>query len=273
MCGKVAFVADTDRMSDSTVSVAPLSLRGVSNTSSPSFSDLLDDAAFLSLEHQLRLEEAVGQHNWNVDLQAQRFTFTGEHELTCTDVHLLGSAAPGPGSWLWAWANPSGYPEAVTALTTAVRDFGREHGIPELAEPEVPFGALPGAPDHPRVVAALMTEAAKAVSGRWTSYTAEVGSGTHASFMIEHPDFALPAPEGPRTMRVIQEGLSGLPLRDVRRALYSYGVRRGLTAEFDPSGGRLDLTGPDFQATVGFDEQGRVTAVDGKMAGGEAAQD
>ncbi|WP_017541697.1 MULTISPECIES: DUF6882 domain-containing protein [Nocardiopsis] len=244
----------------------------MSKSSSPSFADLLDDAAFLSLEHQLRLEDVVGQHDWHVDLQQPRFRFTGAQELACTGVHLLGSAAPGPGSWLWAWANPSGYPEAVTALSAAVRDFGREHGIPELAEPEVPFGALPGAPDHPRVVAALMTEAAKAVAGRWTSYTAEVGSGTHASFMIEHPDFALPAAEGPRVMRVIQEGLSGLPLRDVRRALYSYGVRRGLTAEFDPSGSRLDLSGTAFQATVGFDEQGRVSTIDGKMSGGEAEQ-
>nr|WP_307869134.1 DUF6882 domain-containing protein [Nocardiopsis sp. B62] len=80
----------------------------------PTFHDLLNDAAILSLEHQLHMETVVGNSNWNVDLAEPRFEFSGESELVCDRLHLLGSAAPGPGSWMWAWANPSGFSPEVT---------------------------------------------------------------------------------------------------------------------------------------------------------------
>src|SRR5262245_28810246 len=105
--------------------------------------NLLDDAAILSLEHQLHLEEVVGQHSYDVDLQQQRFTFTGAQTINCTGLHMLGSAAPGPRSWLWGWANPSGFPQSLAALSATLRDFGHQHGIAELASAEVPFDALP----------------------------------------------------------------------------------------------------------------------------------
>ncbi|MGP3930224.1 DUF6882 domain-containing protein [Nonomuraea sp. KM88] len=231
---------------------------------SPTFTNLLDDAALFSFEHQLHLEEVLGEHSWNVDLQQPRFGFTGARALTCTRFHLLGSAAPGPRSWLWAWANPSGYPTEVTASSAALRDFGRRHGIPELASAEVPFDALPGPAEDPAFAAALLTEAAKAVSGHWTSYNGDAGGGTRAAFLIEHPEFRLPPPEPARVMRVLQEGITGLPLTDRRRALHGYAVRRGLGVDW--SGGQARLTGPGFEATVAFDEQGRLAELKATMS-------
>ncbi|WP_433323075.1 DUF6882 domain-containing protein [Spirillospora sp. CA-294931] len=224
--------------------------------------NVLDDAAILSLEHQLHLQEVVGEHNWNVNLQEQRFDFTGGRALTCSRVHLLGSAAPGPESWLWAWANPAGYPEELTALSGRVRDFGQRYGIRELASAEVPFNALPGGTDDPRFeparVAAMLLDAAKVVSGSWTSYHAEVGQGTRAAFLIEHPEFRLPAPAFPRVMRVLQQSVAELPLTDHRRAVYAYAQRRQLAATFTPDHARLTLTGPDFTVNVDFDQYNRV---------------
>ncbi|MGW5312130.1 DUF6882 domain-containing protein [Nocardia thailandica] len=228
--------------------------------------NLLDDAALLSLEHQLHLSEVAGERPWSVDLQgAGRFSFTGDQPIVAERLHLLGSAAPGPRSWLWAWANPSGYSEEVTGLARAVREFGVQHGIAELSEPEVPFDALPGAPEDPAQVVSIFMDAAKAVSGLWTSYNGPVGGGTRAAFVIEHPSFRLPAPDGPKVATLLQQGIQGLALSDHRRALHSYATKRGLGAQWDAEWTRLTITGPRLDATVLFDEYARVQRIDARM--------
>ncbi|GLW64802.1 hypothetical protein Arub01_30460 [Actinomadura rubrobrunea] len=225
--------------------------------------NVLDDAALLSLEHQLRLEEVVGRHNWHMDLREGLFEFTGSRNLRCTRVHLLGSAAPGPQSWLWAWANPTGYSESLTAASVKVREFGQQYGIPELASAEIPFTAVPGGPAdfrlEPARVASTLLDAAKVVSGVWTSYHADVGRGTRAAFLLEHPEFQLPPPAFPRVMRILQQGLAEMPLRDQRRAIHSYARLRQLGAAFNHDYTELSITGPGFGIQVSFDPQGRVS--------------
>ncbi|MEV5889195.1 DUF6882 domain-containing protein [Nonomuraea fuscirosea] len=235
---------------------------GVQN--SLTFTNLLDDAALISLEHQLHLEEVLAEHSWHVDLQARRFEFTGVQPRTCTAFHLLGSAAPGPASWLWAWANPSGFPAEVAATAARLRDFGLQHGIQELASAEVPFSALPGSPTEPHLVAGLMTEAAKAVTGHWTSYNGDAGGGTRAAFLVEHPDFRLPPIEPVRVMRVMQQALAGLRLSDHRRVLYSYAKHRGLGVKFE--GDQVRLSGPGLSAVVDFDHLGRIAHINAGLS-------
>ncbi len=236
----------------------------------PTFLELQDDAALLSFEHQLHLSETVGEHSWQTDLAEPRFSFIGDHPLTCTSVHLLGSAAPGPKSWLWSWANPFGYRREVVELAEQVRDWGQRHGVPELATAEVPFDALPGSPTEPAHVASLMTEATKAVTGRWTGYQGPVGGGTRAGFLIEHPEFRLPPPEGPRVSRVLQQGLVDLRLYDHRRAFHSYATNRGLTVDHDDA--QMRITGPAFTVTVRFNDQNLVTAMSANLEPEQAGQ-
>jgi hypothetical protein len=228
--------------------------------------NVLDDAAILSLEHQLHLADVLGEHNWHVDLGARRFEFTGSHTITCTACHLLGTAAPGSRSWLWGWANESGLPPEVTALSASLRDFGHQHGIGELTTAELPFDALPGAPTEPHQVVGILTDVAKVVSGRWTAYNGEAGGGTRVAFLVEHPEFRLPPPEPARTARVLQQGLAELHLTDHRRAIHSYAMRRPLGVTFAPDGASCSLRGPGFEAAVEFDHLGRVTSIKGTMS-------
>lgn len=230
----------------------------------PAFVNLLDDAAFLSLEHQLHLADVLGEHSWQVNLQTRVFTFDTEHgSIECTDFHFLGTAAPGPGSWLWSWANRSGFPESVAALAASVRDFGVEHEITELSAPELPFDSLPFDQPESYQVAAVLTEAAKAVTGRWTGYQGPAGDdGTRAAFLVEHPDFQLPPAEGPRIMRTLTEGLSGLALYDQRRALNSYLSLRGLNPAFSSDENQLIVDSPVLAGTIGFDEYGVVASLE-----------
>lgn len=224
---------------------------------------MLDDAAFMSLEHQVHVDEDVlsqlGEHRWDVDLATARFWFTGDRgTLECTGVHLLGSAAPGPRSWLWSWANSAQYPTAVTALAVALREYGQQNGIAQLASAEVPFDQWPGSPAEAVLVAAAAAEAAKAFSGRWVHYTPAANSGgTRVALLLEHPSFALPPLDPARLMRVLTQGLQTLQITDHRRALNTYAHRRGLQAVFEPDGSSLLLVAPGFSATVTFDGQGR----------------
>lgn len=231
----------------------------------PTFTELLDDAALLSFEHQLRLAEVLGDHSWRVDLAAQVFGFTGARPRTCTRFHLIGSAAPKPRSWLWGWANPTGYAKPLLGLGEYVRDFGVRNGIRELAEPEIAFGELPGAPEDPISVARMFVEAAKIVGGSWTSYTGDAGGGTRATFLVEHPEFVLPAPEPARVMRVLQQSLLELTLDDHRRAFHSYATRRGLSSVFDADATVLTIRGPGLTATVHFGLDGRVDDISASL--------
>ncbi|MFE1595365.1 DUF6882 domain-containing protein [Nocardia sp. NPDC058705] len=231
-------------------------------------SNLLDDAALYSYEHQLHLADVVGDRGWSVDLAVGRFTLTGDQPIECERMHLLGSAAPGPQSWLWAWGNPAGYPDLVTGLSQSVRDIGTRYGISQLADAEVPFRALPGSPDRPEVVVNVFMDAAKAISGVWTAYSGPVGGGTRAAFLIEHPSFVLPAPFAPRVARVIQEGLTGLPITDRRRALHAYANHRGLGIQWSGDHSSATVTGSGLTGTITFDELARMTGMDLQMGNG-----
>lgn len=226
--------------------------------------NLLDDAAFLSLEHQLHLADVLGEHSWRVDMQRGMFTFDTEHgSVECTEFHLLGTAAPGPRSWLWSWANRSGFPESVSALAASVRAFGIEHEIAELSAPELPFDSLPFDRPEPFQVAAVQTEAAKAVTGHWTGYQGPAGAdGTRAAFLVDHPDFRLPPPDGHRIMRTLSEGTAGLALHDHRRALNSYLSLRGMNPSFSPDESRLLVDSPVLTGGIEFDEQGLIGSID-----------
>lgn len=232
--------------------------------------DVLDNAQILSLEHQIHLEAILGNHDWDVDLAEPRLEFTGPlieftdgPTIECTRFHWLGSAAPGPQSWLWAWANATaaGSAESVTALSRAVRDFGQRHGIAAFASGEVAFDSLPGSPTDPAEAAALIADAAKSVTGRWTSYSGRIGGGgTYMVFLVEHTVFELPPPTASSVASVLQR-ISDLQLTDQQDRVRRYALQRQLQAVFTPDRGYLTLIGSDFESTVEFDEHGRVSGV------------
>lgn len=236
----------------------------------PTFAELQDDAALLSFEHQLHLTDTVGIPPWSADLAVPRFSFGGDTPLTASAVHVLGSAAPGPGTWLWSWANPVGDHPAAIALAEQLREFGAEHGIPEFTEPEIPFADLPGSPTEPLHVVSLMMEAAKAVTKRWTGYQGPVGRGTRLGMLIEHPSFVLPEPDGLRVSRVLQQGVVDLRFADQRRGFRSYAVNRGLRLLETET--QMRIEGQTFTVTANFDDRNLMTAMTVDMRGPDQQQ-
>lgn len=235
---------------------------------SPNLANLCDDAAFLSFETQLHLIDVLGDRRWDVAMDSGRFVFSGgtgddTDDIECTRMHFVGTAAAGPQSWQWAWASSQGWPDDVVDLATWVHGFGQQYGIAELSEPQIAFADVPA--DDPVGVATILADATKAASARWASYTPEAAAGTRAVFLLDHPSFALPAPAGPRVVRVLSEGLMGAGmLTDHRRAVSAYAAARPLGIQATPDG-NIDLTCPDGTISVRFDEQNRIAGIQAQL--------
>lgn len=226
----------------------PQTAHGTAAQDVPALQDLVDDAAFLSHEHQLHLTDLHGDDAWAADLTTGVFTFTAPDGGTATcRLQFLGTAAPGPGTWMWAWQNVNGFHDAV--LTAA--ESTRRTGLREAAEPELPL-----ADD----LAHRLALAAKAVTGSFAHYSAPVGGGTRAWFLLDDADLALPAPSVPRVVRTLSEGLLSVTVVDHRRAVASYASARGLPAVEDGTGAVV-LDVPDGTVTVRFDERGRIAGI------------
>lgn len=226
----------------------PQTAHGTAAQDVPALQDLVDDAAFLSHEHQLHLSDLHGDDAWAADMTTGVFTFTAPDGVTATcRLQFLGTAAPGPGTWMWAWQNVNGFPDGV--LTAA--ESARRTGLREAAEPELPL-----ADD----LAHRLALAAKAVTGSFTHYSAPVGGGTRAWFLLDDADLALPAPSVPRVVRTLSEGLLSVTVVDHRRAVASYASARGLPAVEDRTGAVV-LDVPDGTVTVRFDERGRIAGI------------
>jgi hypothetical protein len=222
--------------------------------------DVLDDGAFISVERQRRLADLVGEggpygDRWDVDLTAGVLSFTGRDGTLTTPAHVIGSAAPGPGTWMWAWHNVNAFPDAVVARSAQVREFGTRFALPELTTPEVP---LRGEPRQDAVEYAVV---AGLVNGGLPHYTAAVGGSTIVALVVDEPRAALPPPSGVTAATVISEALAGGAVVDHRRALAAYAELRGLGLE--TAGPDTVLVAPDGRLTVRFDEVGRITGLTG----------
>lgn len=226
--------------------------------------DVLDDGAFVSVERQRRLADLLGEggeyaDRWDVDLDAGTLTFTGRGGTLVTPAHLVGTAAPGPGSWMWAWNNVNGFSDAVVARAGAVRDFGARFGIKELASAEVPLRG------EPRQDAVEYAVAAGLVNGGLPHYTAEVGGGTVVAFVVDEPRAALGAPSVATAASVVAEALANGAALDHRRALEAYGELRGFGVP-EQTDDLVVLEAADGRLTARFDAEGRITGLDGTIA-------
>ncbi len=87
---------------------------------------------------QATLEDEFGVgrwSKWNADLARRKLIFSDETgpRVVC-DVQVAGTT--GHHDWMWAWANPS-FPDQIVTDGEAVRAFGLEHQMGQLAEPNV----------------------------------------------------------------------------------------------------------------------------------------
>mgnify|MGYP001580212341 FL=1 len=230
---------------------------------------LADRAALFTALRQDALSaaaDALGEHRWDADMAAGTLTFTANDDPSrqlVTRAHLVATIAPGPRSMLWAWAHPQGDTQGVAAQLQA---YGAEHGIVELTSPEVPFPADAAADEDWIAQAAhVVGGVAVELTGRAPYYSAPVGGGTRAVFLLDAPLAPLTVADAVIALPRI---LSGTALTDARTAVWDLARLANWTLTWtDESFSGATVVDVSGSATFRFDEQARITGIESTLAG------
>lgn len=208
--------------------------------------------------------DALGDHRWDADMAAGTLTFTANDDTSrqlTTRSHLVATIAPGPRSLLWAWAHPSGDPQGVAAQ---LRAYGEQHGIAELTSAEVPFPAeASGDEDWIAQAAHTIGGVAVELTGRAPYYSAPVGNGTRAVFLLDAP---LPPLTVADSVVALPRILSGAALSDARTSVWDLARLAGWTLTWtDESFSGAEVADATGTATFRFDEQARIAGIESSL--------
>lgn len=234
----------------------------------PALAPLADRAALFAALRQDQLvaaTDALGEHRWDVDLAAGTLTFTSESDPSRRIVaraSLVATIAPGPRSLMWAWAHPQGGSDPQIA---GLRDYGTTYGIAELSQPELPFPSEADADVEGWISEAAhqIGAIAEEITGRSPYYSAPVGSGTRAVFLLDAP---LPALTVADAVTALPRILPELSLSDARSSVWDLARLAGWSMQWSDeaySGAVVsDATG---SATFRFDEYARIAGVESAL--------
>ncbi|HTN56102.1 MAG TPA: hypothetical protein VLZ82_07945 [Microbacterium sp.] len=230
---------------------------------------LADRAALFTALRQDQLTAAtdeLGEHRWDVDLDAGTFTFASHEDPARTLVatpHLLASIAPGPRSVMWSWALPQGDP---TGITDRLRRYGEDHGISELTQGEVAFPDDAGDDLEEWIVALAHTIGAAAVeiTGLSPYYAAQAGGAT-AVLLLDAPLHPLTVASA---VSALPRMLWDIDLSDPRASVWDLARLAGWRLEWaDDAFSAATLTDATGSATFAFDEYARITDVKDTLTG------
>ncbi|CAH0162585.1 hypothetical protein SRABI76_01074 [Microbacterium oxydans] len=230
---------------------------------------LADRAALFTALRQDALStaaDALGEHRWDADMAAGTLTFTANDDPSrqlVARAHLIATIAPGPRSMLWAWAHPQGDAQGVAAQLHA---YGAEHGIVELTSPEVPFPAdAPADEDWIAQAAHVVGGVAVELTGRAPYYSAPVGGGTRAVFLLDAP---LPPLTVADAVIALPRLLAGLALSDARTSVWDLARLANWTLTWtDEAFSGATVVDASGSATFRFDEQARIVGIESTLAG------
>lgn len=208
--------------------------------------------------------EKLGDNRWDADMAAGTLVFRSNDDPArqlVARAHLVATIAPGPRSLLWAWAHPQGDPTGVAAQ---LRDYGSEHGIRELSEPELPFPAESSG-DEGWITDAAHTVGAVAVelTGQAPYYVAPVGAGTVAVFLLDLPLAPLTVADA---AIVLPRVLASVALPDARTSVWDAARLAGWNLAWtDESFSGATVTDASGTATFRFDDHARIANIESSL--------
>jgi hypothetical protein len=103
----------------------------------------LEQYALLSLEKQDKLAFLIGDHTYELDLEAGKIRFNDDREFS---FQVLGTESDNTLTWLWAWADEQTevVPGNLLQASLQLRDWGRHMGIKEFTSPAVDLDKADG---------------------------------------------------------------------------------------------------------------------------------
>lgn len=237
-----------------------------------SFASLAPLADRASLFTALRQDQLVtttaslGEHRWDADLSAGTLTFTAEADPSrriVTRAHLVATIAPGPRSLMWAWAHPQGDGEGPAA---ALREYGTQHGIAELAQPEVAFPAEVAADPQEWIDQAAheIGGVAVEITGRSPYFSAPAGAGTRAVFLLD--DAVAPLTVA-AAMAALPRMLAQIAPADPRSSVWDLSRLAGWQLTWaDEAFSAAIVTDATGSATISFDEYARISGIEASLS-------
>lgn len=216
---------------------------------SPALTDLVVSGVFISTEAQWVFERttANSEYDWNVDFSdAPLIELSGENGFSGRP-HMIGSTDSNYGTFRWGWSPDNDWKEPAVALSRKVREYGAEHQIPELTDPEF---------DTDDDQALRMVIASKVITGHLFHVPLTVGPAT-AWLMVDAPQLQLGEPEIRPVVKALAAGLSVTDIPNHRTAIQEYGRLRGFQVVENGDGLRMLLK--DGSADLTFDSLNRLT--------------
>ncbi len=241
-----------------------------------SLQPLADRAALFAALRQDALSEALdslGEHRWDADMAAGTLSFsstTDPSRILETRPHLIATIAPGPRSMLWAWAHPQGDAQGVAAQ---LRDYGAQYSLDELTQAELAFPE--DAPANGDELGAWIADTAHQIgriaveiTGRSPYYSAPIGGGTRAVFLLDAP---VPQTTVADAVTKMPRLLAGLELSDARGSVWDAARLAGWSMQWtDEEFTGATVSDASGSATFRFDDQARITNIEGALGGGAA---
>lgn len=219
-----------------------------------SFAPLFDRFALSSAERQEHAQEVVGGRPFTADLGRGVVGFEPGLEVR---AELVGTEAENPGSWMWSWANPSGFPDQVTAAARHARSYGEQEGIGELTTGEIPLDGS--------ALGYRLTVVTCGLAGGYAHYPATAAPGTTAYMLLDHPSLALREVQLSRSLSALTAVSASGQVADWRYALVSYAGQRGLEVRSAERWVELVHPGGQGSIRVDLDERGRVANITGQL--------
>jgi hypothetical protein len=202
--------------------------------------------AAVSFGKQLLLAELIGSFDWHFDMPLGLLSF-GDKYQWCAQI--LGTEADDSQTWLWAWANEaSNIPIQLLGSALTLRMLGEAHGIPELAEPELPLEQIDG-----HILATIGSSVCRADAYYRCPY-----EGGAAFVLIKDENFPrCTEPPLARIASVFPQAISAIEIPDHRLAFTSYLEYYGIAFEGDGMQ-VVAKEGDEPVLTAAFDELNRL---------------
>ena len=178
----------------------------------------LEQYALLSLEKQDKLAFLLGDHTYDLDLEAGKIRFNDDREFP---FQVLGTESDNTLTWLWAWAEEQTevVPENLFQAAQQLRDWGHHVGVPEFTSPAVDLDRADG-----RVLSMIAVELCRASCFYRDAYE----GGAAFVLLFDKKIDAQPSFDLARLARHYLDVISQYPL-DHRNTLLSYLRAKGLS--------------------------------------------
>lgn len=219
------------------------------------FVELFHDHAASSLDKQLALGDMLGDHEWHVDMDSGRITFTTGRLLSkkrqTYAVQVLGTESEVSNTWLWGWANQqTPVPAPLLHAANRLKAVGAKEGVPEFTQPQVALDAVSG--HHFAMIASGLL-------GAHCYYRGPYESGA-VFLLIRDPSFPKPAVEPlARIPTIFPQLVSSMEIADHRRCFLAYlgYYKLNITEE----GSTVTARAPSGRLTAHFDAERRLVGL------------